>query len=84
MASTCLVLLSLLFAKFSFVTADIRLPSYYKDNMVFQADQDDTIIYGFTTNPEIPVLVTVTCDEDEADLQANPWEFKASKAYFLL
>ena len=81
MASTCLVLL-LHIAIFNFVAADIRLPSYYMDNMVFQADQDDTMIFGFTTNPEEPVLVTVTCDEDQAYLQANPSEFKASKANF--
>ena len=76
------MILSLLFAMLNFVAADIRLPSYYMDNMVFQADQDDTMIFGFTTNPEVPVLVTVTCDEDQAHLQAKPSGFKTSKANF--
>ena len=80
MTSTCLGILP--FAIFSFVAADIRLPSYYMDSMVFQADRADTMIFGFTTNPEVPVLVTVTCDEDQAYLQSNPSEFIDSKGYF--
>ena len=42
-------------------TADITLPSYYFDGMVFQGDVSDNLIWGFTDNPEVEVLVEVTC-----------------------
>ena len=79
MASAYLLLFSLA-AMFSLGTASIRLPSFYKSNMVFQADQAQTMIFGFTTDPKPPVLVTVTCEEEVTYLEADPAGFKASKA----
>ena len=67
--------------------AELTLPSYYWDGMVFQADQDETMIWGFTTDDTLPVLVTVRCDIKtdsqpvEAVLRAEPKDFKSkSKA----
>ena len=40
----------------------ITLPTYYHDGMVMQADQDETLIWGFTNNLLQPVYVTVSCD----------------------
>ena len=76
MASSHLVTLALLLG---LVSADLRLPTYYMNNMVFQADQDQTMLFGFTTEPDLPVLVTITCEEEEATiLEAQPPGFKAN------
>ena len=79
MASTNILALTLLFGMAS---ADLRLPTYYMNNMVFQADQDQTMLFGFTTEPDLPVLVTVTCDgpleEKPTTLEALPSGFKAN------
>ena len=79
MALTNLLTLSLFLGLAGFARADLRLPSYYMYNMVFQADQDQTMIFGFTTDPDVPVLVTVTCEEEEevTFMEAEPSGFKA-------
>ena len=62
--------------------AELTLPSYYWDGMVFQADQDETMIWGFTTDDSLPVDVTVRCESSETRLRADPSDFTttASKA----
>ena len=78
MASTSLIL-TLILVLTAFASADLRLPTYYMNNMVFQADQDQTMVFGFTTEPDLPVLVTVSCEEEEkvTFLEAQPAGFKA-------
>ena len=83
MASAYSVLFSLA-ALFSLGSATIRLPAFYKNNMVFQADQDQTMMFGFTTDPVPPVLVTVSCGEEVTYLEADPAGFKATKAMTLI
>ena len=42
-------------------------------------NQDQTMVFGFTTEPDVPVLVTVSCEEEEkAFLEAQPAGFKAN------
>ena len=77
MALTNLLTLSLFLGSAGFAHADLRLPSYYMYNMVFQADQDQTMLFGFTTDPDVPVLVTVTCEEEVTFMEAEPAGFKA-------
>ena len=68
------------------VCGDITLPAYYHDEMVMQADQDQTLIWGFTTNTDIPVMVTVSCNlegkmaQHKTWLVADPKDFKHSTA----
>ena len=68
--------LALFFCLSGLASADLRLPTYYMYNMVFQADQDQAMMYGFTTEPDLPVVVTVTCEEEVTLLEAMPSEFK--------
>ena len=56
------MVLAALFATARLGAGDVSLPMYYADGMVFQADQDQTMIWGFTSDAESEVLVTVTCD----------------------
>ena len=79
MALTSLLTLALFLGLTGFASADLRLPSYYMNSMVFQADQEQTMVFGFTTEPDVPVLVTVSCEEeaDQAFLEAQPAGFKA-------
>ena len=56
--------------------AEVTLPSYYFDGMVFQGDQGDTLIWGFTDNPDIEVLVEVACNGQQTLLRADPGSFK--------
>ena len=35
--------------------AELTLPSHYWDGMVFQADQDQTMIWGFTTDETLMI-----------------------------
>ena len=66
--------------------AEVTLPAYYHDGMVMQADQDQTLIWGFTTNLLEPVLVTVSCDLEgrtiphKTYLASDPEDFKQSTA----
>ena len=60
--------------------AELTLPSYYWDGMVFQADQDKTMIWGFTTDNSLPVDVTVRCDESETQLRAHPSDFTTAES----
>ena len=60
--------------------AELTLPAYYWDGMVFQADQDQTMIWGFTTDDNLPVDVTVRCESNETRLRADPRDFKLTKA----
>ena len=46
-------------------TAEVTLPSYYFDGMVFQGDVSDNLIWGFTDNPDVEVLVEVACNGAE-------------------
>ena len=55
----------------------ITLPSYYFDGMVFQGDISDNLIWGFTDNPDVEVLVTVECigakyEHQKTLLRADP------------
>ena len=78
--------LGLLFALCGLGAAELTLPSYYWDGMVFQADQNQTMMWGFTTDDTLPVLVTVRCDTKtdsepvEAVLRAEPKDFKSTKS----
>ena len=54
--------LSVLFATARLGAGDLSLPKYYADGMVFQADQDRTMIWGFTNEADLEVMATVTCD----------------------
>ena len=71
---------TILFVLLAFVglgTTDITLPSYYFDGMVFQGDVSENLIWGFTDNPEVEVLVEVTCNgakigHQKTNLRANP------------
>ena len=45
----------------SFVT----LPAYYDNGMVLQADTDNLLIWGFTTNTEVEVTVEFSCSYRE-------------------
>ena len=66
--------------------AEVTLPAYYHDGMVMQADQDQTLIWGFTTNLLQPVMVTVSCDLEgrafphKTYLASYPNNFKHSTA----
>ena len=55
----------------------ITLPSYYFDGMVFQGDVSDNLIWGFTDNPDVEVLVSVECigaknERQKTLLRADP------------
>ena len=54
--------------------AELTLPAYYWDGMVFQADQDQTLIWGFTTD-NLSVDVTVRCKTSENRMRADPKDF---------
>ena len=56
--------------------AEVTLPSYYFDGMVFQGDQGDTLIWGFTDNLDVEVLVEVACNGQKTLLRADPSGFK--------
>ena len=56
--------------------AEVTLPSYYFDGMVFQGDQSDTLIWGFTDNPYVEVLVEVVCNDKQTLLKADSGGFK--------
>ena len=60
--------------------AELTLPSYYWDGMVFQADQDETMIWGFTSDNSLPVDVTVRCDSSETRLRADASDFTTAAA----
>ena len=70
----------ILFVLLAFVglgATDITLPSYYFDGMVFQGDVSDNLIWGFTDNPDVEVLVEVACNgakiwTQKTNLRANP------------
>ena len=76
----------LLFALCALAGAELTLPSYYWDGMVFQAEQNQTMIWGFTTDDTLPVTVTVRCDTRadseprEASIRADPKDFKRTKS----
>ena len=53
-------------------TADVTLPTYYMDGMVFQGDVSDNLIWGFTDDPEVEVLVQVECMGQKTHLRADP------------
>ena len=78
--------LGVVVASWGLGTADITLPSYYWDGMVFQAEQNLNMIWGFTTDDTVPVLVTIQCDTktgantDETLLRADPKDFKLRKS----
>ena len=57
-------------------TADVTLPSYYFDGMVFQGERSDTLIWGFTDTPDVEVLVQVACNGQKTLLRADPSGFK--------
>ena len=60
--------------------AELTLPAYYWDGMVFQADQDQTMIWGFTTDDNLPVDVTVRCESNETRLRADPRDFQTDQS----
>ena len=51
--------LAVLIALMGMGSAEVTLPSYYFDGMVFQGDVSDNLIWGFTDNPDVEVLVEV-------------------------
>ena len=58
-------------------TAEVTLPSYYFDGMVFQGEVSDNLIWGFTDNPDVEVLVSVECvgaqyEQQKTLLRADP------------
>ena len=69
-----------------FGAGKITLPRYYHDGMVMQADQNQTMIWGFTTSNNEPVVATVSCNfqaqtsTHEMELSAEPKHFKQSMA----
>ena len=77
-----LMVIGLSYGQNSYVT----LPAYYHDGMVMQADQSQTLIWGFTTNLLQPVMVTVSCDLEgraiphKTYLASYPEDFKQSTA----
>ena len=69
-----------------FGTGKITLPRYYHDGMVMQADQNQTMIWGFTTSNNEPVVATVSCSfqaqtsTHKMELSTEPKHFKQSMA----
>ena len=78
--------LALLLSNVGLGAGELTLPAYYWDGMVFQADQDQTMIWGFTTDDTLPVVVTVRCDlktksgHHQTQLRADPKDFTPTKA----
>ena len=73
---SAIIPLSVLIALVGLGAGDVTLPSYYFDGMVFQGDQSDTLIWGFTDNPDVEVLVQVACNGQQTLLRADPSGFK--------
>ena len=77
-----IVVIGLSYGQVSYIT----LPTYYHDGMVMQADQNETLMWGFTNDLLQPVYVTVSCDlEGRASphktfLVSYPENFKHSTA----
>ena len=59
---------------------DVTLPAYYSNGMVMQAGTSNLKIWGFTTNPDVEVLVSVECVGRKTQLRSDPKDFKSSKA----
>ena len=59
---------------------EVTLPAYYSNGMVMQAGTTNLKIWGFTTNPDVEVLVSVECVGRKTQLRAGPRDFKSSKA----
>ena len=84
LSSTCVLAFFLTTLRLG--ATELTLPAYYRDGMVFQADQDQTMIWGFTTDDTLPVVVTVRCDlktesgHQQTKLRADPKDFKPTKA----
>ena len=57
---------------------DLSLPAYYSDGMVMQAGTSNLKIWGFTTNLDVEVLVTVEC-VGKTRLSADPRDFKGPR-----
>ena len=70
------ILLAVLMTVLGLGAAEVTLPSYYFDGMVFQGDQSDTLIWGFTDNPDVEVLVEVACNGQQTLLKADSGGFK--------
>ena len=69
--------LAVLAALLGLGAADVTLPSYYFDGMVFQGERSDTLIWGFTDMPDVEVLVQVACNgQQKTLLRADPSGFK--------
>ena len=73
--------LTLLFSLLGLVLGDVTLPAYYSNGMVMQAGTNNLKIWGFTTNPDVEVLVTVEC-VGKTQLRADPKDFKRTKGPF--
>ena len=80
MMSSSTFVLAVLLAHVGLESAELTLPAYYWDGMVFQADQDQTMIWGFTTDNNLPLDVTVRCETSESQMRADPKNFKMTKA----
>merc|ERR1719511_7063 len=69
--------LAVLAALLGLGAAEVTLPSYYFDGMVFQGERSDTLIWGFTDTPDVEVLVQVACNgQQKTLLRADPSGFK--------
>ena len=58
---SAMIPLAVLMALMGLGTAEVTLPSYYFDGMVFQGEVSDNLIWGFTDNPDVEVFVSVAC-----------------------
>ena len=62
---SAMIPLAVLIALMGMGSTEVTLPSYYFDGMVFQGDVSDNLIWGFTDNPDVEVLVEVACNGAE-------------------
>ena len=58
---SAMIPLAVLMALMGVGNAEVTLPSYYFDGMVFQGEVSDNLIWGFTDNPDVEVFVSVAC-----------------------